>query len=244
MLTVVGLTFEARILAGAQTSVICRHAEAELEQAVGLALRSGCRCILSFGIAGGLHPILRAGDCVVASEISDRQRLHRTDAAWSRELIAAIPGARTGRIVGVNALVPDTLSKQELHQQTAALAVDMESHIVARAAARYGLAFAAIRVVLDPAQRTLPQATQMAIDERGDIDVARLVRNLRAGPGQFPALIRLASEAYLARSKLVRVCRMLGPGLGWPQSAGADAEEAEPAAQFASEIRAYGAYGR
>jgi hopanoid-associated phosphorylase len=241
VLTVVGLMFEARILAGSQTSIICRHAEAELDQAIRRALGSGCRCLLSFGTAGGLHPALQAGDCIVASEIADRHRVHRADILWSRKLAAAIPGARTGRLVGVDGLVPDVASKRELHLQSGALAADMESHIVARAAARNGLAFAAIRVVLDPARRSLPQATRMAIDERGDIDIARLLRNLRGSPSQLPALIRLTSDAYLARNKLAQVCRTLGPGLGWPQAADVFPGEPEFATQFASKVQAYGA---
>jgi hypothetical protein len=61
-------------------------------------------------------------------------------------------------IVGVNAVISNPADKQKLHALTGAVAVDMESHLVARLAASYDLAFAAVRVVIDPAHRAVPPA--------------------------------------------------------------------------------------
>ena len=103
-----------------------------------------------------------------------------------------------------------------LHQQTGAIAVDMESHVVADAAARHGVPVAAIRVVIDPAERTIPRsalagtrrrrhgrrarhralaAALSARPRRADPDVARCARGARhagarqraARPGARPA---------------------------------------------------------
>ena len=43
-----------------------------------------------------------------------------------------------------------------LHQKTGAVAVDMESHIVAGVAGKHAIPMAAIRVVTDPAVRACP----------------------------------------------------------------------------------------
>src|SRR5581483_9997074 len=67
----VGLAFEARIAAGPQALVICRQSEAEVADTIRSAVRRGCRRIASFGVAAGLHPDLRPGDCIVASEVVD-----------------------------------------------------------------------------------------------------------------------------------------------------------------------------
>jgi len=47
-------------------------------------------------------------------------------------------------------------AKRALYLKTGALAVDMESHIVAGVAAAHGLPVAAIRVITDPALRAVP----------------------------------------------------------------------------------------
>jgi nucleoside phosphorylase len=167
--------------------------------------------IISFGVAAGLDPVLRAGDCIVANEISDALRRYPADALWSRKLLRIVPGARTGCIAGIDAIVSDPAAKLELHRRTGAVAADMESHIVARAAADHGVAFAAIRVVLDPAHRMLPEAALAAAGANGAVDTASLTRAVLARPSQLAALSRLAFDAYAARNSLVKLRRLLGP---------------------------------
>ena len=52
--------------------------------------------------------------------------------------------------MGVNSVVSDPADKHKLHTFTRAVAVDMESHLVARVADAHGLAFAAVRVISIP----------------------------------------------------------------------------------------------
>ena len=214
IVALVGLTFEARIAAGPQVLVVCRGAETEVADTLQRAVRAGCRSIVSFGIAGGLDPDLRAGDCIIASDIADARQLHPTDATWSRKLADAIPGARPGRIVGVDSIVAHPAAKRDLYLRTDAVAVDMESHIVARVAADHKLAFTAIRVVLDPAHRLLPEAAILAANGDGSVNLTPVLRAIFAYPSQLPALIQLALDAYAARSALVRLRQLLGPGFG------------------------------
>jgi hypothetical protein len=149
VIALVGLTFEARIAAGPGVLVVCRGREtADL---LRLAIGAGCRSIISFGVAGGLAPDLIPGDCVVASAIIDYPAVRPTDPLWSRKLAEMIPDVRHGPIMGVNAVVSDPSDKHKLHAFTRAVAVDMESHLVARLADAHGLAFAAMRVIIDAA---------------------------------------------------------------------------------------------
>src|SRR5262252_9016719 len=144
VIALVGLAFEARIAAGPGVLVVCRGREtADLLQ---LAISAGCRSIISFGVAGGLAPDLLPGDCVVASAIIDYPAVRPTDPLWSRKLAEMIPGARHGAILGANSVVSDPADKHKLHTFTRAVAVDMESHLVARLADAHGLTFAAVRV--------------------------------------------------------------------------------------------------
>jgi adenosylhomocysteine nucleosidase len=210
VVALVGLAFEARIVAGPGVLVICRgqgRKTADLQ----IALRTGCHSIISFGIAGGLAPDLVPGDCVVASAIIDHPILRPTDPLWSRKLAEIIPAARHGPIVGVNAVVSAPADKRKLHALTGAVAVDMESHLVARFAASYGLAFTAVRVVIDPADRTIPPAALLAMAPVGSTDIGSMLWDILARPSQLSLLLRLAADAYAARTALVRLRRALGP---------------------------------
>jgi len=210
IVVLVGLQFEARIAAAPRILVVCRGADVDVSRSIGQAVDSGCRMMVSFGVAAGLDPGLRAGDCIIANEISDASGRYRVDPLWCRKLSRVVRGARTGCIAGIDAIVADPAAKLELHRSTGAVAADMESHIVARAAAKHGIAFAAIRVVLDPAHRMLPDAALAAAGANGAVDTASLARAVLARPSQLTALGRLAFDAYAARKSLLRLRRLLG----------------------------------
>jgi adenosylhomocysteine nucleosidase len=212
VVALVGLAFEARIAAGPGVLVICRGGSRETAELVRIALRAGCRSIISFGVAGGLAPDLVPGDCVVASAIIDHPTLQPTDPLWSRKLTEMIPDARYGPIVGVNAVISNPADKRRLRALTGAVAVDMESHLVARLAASHCLAFTAVRVVIDPADRAVPHAALLAMAPGGSTDFSSMLWDILARPSQLSLLVRLAADAYAARTALVRLRRALGPG--------------------------------
>jgi adenosylhomocysteine nucleosidase len=218
VIALVGLAFEARIAAGQGVLVVCRRSGCEASGSLRRALQGGCRSIISFGVAGGLAPDLRAGDVVVASAVRDSRTVRATDPIWSRRLLAAVPDMRHGPVIGVNSAVLDPEAKRELHAGTGAVAVDMESHLVAQAADAHNLAFAAVRVVVDPVHRTVPEAALMAMDPWGNTEVNRALREIMARPSQLAAFIRIAFDAYAARSALLRVRRIIGPEFGFSGS--------------------------
>jgi len=212
VVALVGLAFEARIAAGPGVLVICRGPE--IADTLRLAFDAGCRSIISFGVAGGLAPDLRPGDWIVASEVIDAQTSRPTHTVWSRNLLETIPEVRYGAVVGVPAPVADPLAKQELHARTGAIAVDMESHIVAEFAAAHGMSFAVARVIVDPAHRRVPDAALIGLRPGGGANLAAILRELLAKPAQVLPLLRIAGDAYAARSALLRLRRLLGPGFG------------------------------
>jgi len=210
----VGLAFEARIAAGPGVHVVCRTAESELEKAADAAVRQGYRGMISFGVAGGLAAHLRAGDWVVASAVRESKTVRATDAGWSRKLLGMIAGAMHAPIVGVDAPVAEPAKKRELHRTTGAAVVDMESHLAARIAAEHKLAFAAVRVVVDPAHRTVPPAALLGMRPDGRANVLAVMRDIAARPSQLTPLARIAVDALAARVAMMRVRRRLGPHFG------------------------------
>jgi adenosylhomocysteine nucleosidase len=210
----VGMAFEAKIAAGPGVLVVCRNDRHDLATVAQSAARQGYRGIISFGVAGGLASNLRTGDWVVASHVLESQVTRSTDAAWSSSLLELIAGASYAPILGVDAPVAEPTMKRDLHRTTGAAAVDMESHVVARLAAAHGLAFAAMRVIVDPAHRAIPPAAVLGMGPNGGANIWAVVRNLMAHPSQLSPLIRVAVDAFAARAELLRVRRLLGPHFG------------------------------
>jgi adenosylhomocysteine nucleosidase len=156
IVTVVGLAFEARIAARAGMRAVCGGDGRNLATSLNHAVMRGCSGLISFGVAGGLSPELRPGSCVVATSVHSAAAQYMTDPTWSGTLMRLIPNAVHGAIVGVSSPVAETDGKRTLYRDTGALAVDMESHIVASVASAHRLPMIAIRVVTDPAERALP----------------------------------------------------------------------------------------
>jgi adenosylhomocysteine nucleosidase len=219
LIIVVGLAFEARIAAGPGINVICggngRNLTATLTAAIAEArmLFGDCPGIVSFGVAGGLAPQLRPGTCVIGSAILSGSNRMPTNQKWSRHLLQTFPDAVSGMIVGVTAPLSDPRDKRALHLNTGAIAVDMESHVVATVGARHGLSVAAMRVITDPAERALPASAVAAMRQNGTTNIGAMIRAMLMRPREIPALFQTAFDALAARATLVRGRRLLGPGL-------------------------------
>lgn len=204
----VGLTAEARLAAplggvieaGGGTA---RGAEAAVER----LLASGVRTLISFGLAGGLDPVLRPGTVVIPEAVitSGMERIP-TDFALS----SALGGPTAAAIMAGDGIVATVREKRRLRASTEAAAIDLESGAVARAAVRRGLPFAVLRVVCDPAERDLPPAAVAALDRNGGIRVLGVLRSLAREPRQIPALLALASDAALARRALIARVAAIG----------------------------------
>ena len=209
ILAVTGLQREARLLAGPGVEVPGveiivgggdhRRLEALIEERA-----ADVTGIVSMGIAGGLEPGLRTGQWVVANAVLDHGNILPTQAAWTQRLKAQLPGAVEGVFLGTDAMVAETAQKAELRRTTEAIAVDMESHVAARVAARHRLPFAAARVICDPADRSLPPAARVGMRADGRVDVVAVLRSLVLAPGQMPDLIRTAVDAERAFKALLR----------------------------------------
>jgi hopanoid-associated phosphorylase len=217
VIVVCGLAFEAAIVAAPDVVSVLgpgpRRVAAGVDALVA-AHPGGARAfagILSFGCAGGLDPGLRPGDCVLASGVRAGAAAFEADAAWALALSERLPHARRGLVAGLDAALVEHDAKTRLWRDSGALAVDMESHAAALAAQRHGLPFAALRVVLDPAWRSLPDAAVAAMREDGGTDLAALLRALARSPGEIVPLIALALDAWHARRALRRV-RALAEG--------------------------------
>src|SRR5258708_19680333 len=102
--------------------------------------------------------------------------------------------------------------KAELGEASHAIAVDLESHRIARAAERARLPFLVFRVIADAADRDLPPAALLPLTRLGHPSV-RVLGSIVAKPGQISALLTLARETRAALDALRRGALALGPAL-------------------------------
>jgi hopanoid-associated phosphorylase len=216
VLAIVGLKREAAIVAGPQVVPVIAGNSGVLRQRILSVLNPRVRGIISIGIAGALSPQLEAGDCVIASTVVAKNARYDTDNGWTMQLRRALPDPRVAPIAGADGIAATVEDKAALYRETGADAVDMESHIAAAVAKENGLPFAALRVISDRADHTLPPAALAAMNPNGGIAFGRVLKSIAFRPAQIPALMRTSRESEKAFAALLRCRDVLGPGLGCP----------------------------
>ena len=154
---------------------------------------------------------MRAGDIIVSTEVVDEDRRWlSSDRLRPRisELVREI-GAVEGPVLGVQMALATKTDKRQAWKETGAIAVDMESVVVARAAAALGIPFVVLRAIADPAVRELPPAALVPLEEDGTPALGQVLASVLRRPKQLPNLLTVALEARQALQALVGPARAL-----------------------------------
>jgi hopanoid-associated phosphorylase len=218
-LVITGLAQESRIAAGPGVShVVCSGSDPDrLRNQLSDLDPTGLRAVISFGIAGGLDPLLEPGDVVVATAVIAEERAWKVPAtvvsAMADRVRASGIAVTQGSLVGVDEPILLPTAKAAVHRETDAIAVDMESHIGAAYAADNKLPFAAIRVISDPAVRALPPLAKKALKPDGRVDFGAVLTGIARAPSDISSLIRAGGDAGRAFAGLRRCRRFLDFGL-------------------------------
>ncbi len=164
---------------------------------------AGAAALISFGLAGGLDPLLSAGTVVLPSEVISRDGTRfLTSRVWREQLSAAVAKQRpvdAGALLTNSQPIGAVAEKAAAFRETGAVACDMESFHVAEVSAAHNLPFIAVRVIVDSAEDVLPRAV-VAASRDGQVNMRRLIGGLAAAPLDLIALIRLA-RAYRAATR-------------------------------------------
>lgn len=214
ILAVTGLRREAKIIARVPDVVaVTGGGDAQALAEKLDSLHGDIKGVMSVGIAGALSPLLKVGDVVIAEQIMAEAERWRCHEGWRVALAARLPDAHCGPVVGSDAILVDSAAKTALHNQSGALAADMESHVAARFASARGLPLAALRVISDDVRHRLPPAALVAMKPDGGIAAGRVLGSLLRHPLQVPSLIRTARTANKAFAELLRCLDLCGAGL-------------------------------
>jgi adenosylhomocysteine nucleosidase len=165
------------------------------------------RLVLSAGFSGALQAGFSVGDLVLATEVVDGEG-NTWPVTWPTDPGPGEwrPPLHRGRLLGVPELVADPARKRGLGVENQAVAVDMETAVVARLCHAAGVPFGCLRAISDDGDTPLsPQLT--GILHRGRVAPWRLAAALVRRPQLAGELWRLARDTRQA-------ARQLALGLG------------------------------
>lgn len=216
---VTGLVMEARIVARAANEgghhrphlKIAGPGAPTAQVTVDRLIAEGAEAILSFGLAGGLDPSIPPGALIVPEGVllpeSDGLKVLETDRRWRNRLVNLLS---SGSEVRENPLlcsfepVLGVADKAKLHQDSEAGAVDMESALIARAAANRSVPFLALRAVSDCAATAIPAAAASAMTQGGRLNIWPIIVALATGQLNLLDLLHVGRQSQLAAGNLSR----------------------------------------
>lgn len=180
-------------------------------------LATGANALVSWGVAGGLAPHLKAGTLLLPESVQTAGgQAYRTDPRWRYALIHHLNGSlplSCGALYQAKTILSSPQEKAHLHQQTGCVAVDMESAAVAKLAAEAQIPFIIIRAIADPAQAALPASALRALDLDGRPQPFALMASLLRHPQDLFSLCQLGRYFQAARNTLRALATRAGPTL-------------------------------
>lgn len=151
--------------------------------------------LISIGTCGALDAALQLGDIFIPTEIRGGGQ------TWPVRLLAG-PVSKNGPLISVTRIAASASEKREL-RATGALAVEMESAGVARAASRLNVPFYCVRAVSDLADEDFANDFNKILMPDGRLDIPALLFSALARPlTRLPELARLARGSALASKNM------------------------------------------
>lgn len=179
--------------------------QAAAQRAALALIQAGASALMTFGMAGGLDPSLKAGSVVLPCELicADGTRFAASQ-SWRERVAAAVSPLRAvceGSLLTSARPIDTPADKAAAFRNSGAVAVDMESAAVAQVAADHQLPFIAVRVIVDTAADRLPR-TVVNASRAGRLRIGRLLAGLVVAPGEIAGLIRLTQRYRIAMRSL------------------------------------------
>lgn len=211
VLCTAGLAAEAKIARAAGFPVIVGGGDPYRTVSLVDTAAAHANCLISFGIAGALAPGLRPGDVILSGEVITDDEHLQVDAEFQRKIgtVARRIRAFEGPVLGGTQILANEEDKARAWRSTGALAVDMESAAVARAAIAAGIPFLVLRAIADTANQALPPAALIPLSEAGTPVITSVLFEILRRPRQIPALVDLARVTRQALAALAVPARAL-----------------------------------
>ena len=188
----------------------------QAQVAAEVLIGENASALLSWGSAGALHSKLSPGNLIVPKIVIYPQKaLFSTDDGWHNRLLTRLANQLevfTEPLAQSLTVLKSRAEKLDFVKQNQALAVDMESGSVAKAARKANLPFMAIRAIADPLEQTIPASALRAINQSGRFRPFHLLGSLARRPADFLILNQLRRNFIAARTTLTTVAQLVGDG--------------------------------
>ena len=195
--------YEARIGDADVRVVLTGVGETHARRAVRQALADAPDAFIVSGLAGSLKTNHRPGDVLVAAAVREasRAQIFRSEGALL-ETAAVLGARRVPMFVTVAQVALKAEEKKRL--SLAGDAVDMESFTAMAETAAQNFPSVAIRAISDGVDEDIPLDFNRVLNERGGIQVSRVLGRLALAPHRLPGLLRLSRNSRRAAEKLGR----------------------------------------
>jgi len=186
-----------------------------------LLIDQGAERLISWGCAAALKAELKPGDLVIPETLhSENQEEFSIASPWLSHTLKLLSPLcpLTDSLLESSSIVGESSAKKKLHQQSTAIALDMESIAIAKTAAQYNYPALIIRCIADPVNMDLPKAINYALNQHGDVELSKLLWFVLTHPAELPGLIKLGLHFKTAKNKLKSVAKQLDTIAGFEQN--------------------------
>jgi adenosylhomocysteine nucleosidase len=192
-----------------RTVVVVTTGMGELAAARGTqALIAGHRpsWVISAGFAGGLDPLVKRGDIVMAGSLvgTDGRRL-KIDLKIGTEAVAATKGLHVGSCAASPTILHRPADKRKLGRRSGALAVDMESWAVGEVCRQAKTRFLSIRVISDGVDDELPADVETLARQKTTASrLGAVTGAIFRRPSSVKDMLKLKEDALVFTDRLAR----------------------------------------
>ncbi len=191
-----------------------------------LLIDKGAKRLISWGCAAALKTDLKPGELVIPQTLQkENQEKISITSPWLSSVLELLSplNPHSDLLVESSLIVAQSSAKKTIHQQTGAIALDMESIAIAKIAKQHNHPVLVIRCIADPVAMDLPNAVSYALNEQGDVVLTKLLYFLLSHPFQLldelPRLIKLGLHFNAAKNKLKCVAKQLDIITGFEKKA-------------------------
>jgi len=181
--------------------------------AAELLVAEGATRLISWGCAGALSTSLKSGDLILPDKLIDAGKVEMfANANWldyTKNSLANYVTVHSGSLAESISIVSSSKDKKQVHSLTGAVALDMESMAIARVARQNSLPFLVIRAIVDPVNMDLPLAISYSLNDRGEVELGKLLLFLFLHPTELPGLIKLGLNFSAAKKTLKSIAKHL-----------------------------------
>lgn len=198
-------------IAGGSRQHVVRATEA-------LIFGHGPRLVAAAGFASGLDDRLERGDLIVADAIravtGESLQLDRT---VDRNLLAATPRLRVGRLLAIEQPVHRPAEKRSLAEDHEALAADAQSLAVAKVCRSENVPVFAVRVIIDAAGDELPvEARRLTSRKTAAQKIGAIAGSLVHRPSSIKDLWNVYESSLAASETLAKFLEAVAASLSTP----------------------------